>query len=115
MEESAEAVVVGGGPAGLAAATWLARYRRSVVVLDSGEYRNRSVERVQGYLGSDPISPDELRGRAREQLRRYERVRMIETRATAASRPEDRFRVTTQHGEVVGRRLIIATGVEDEF
>ena len=37
-----DAVVVGGGPAGLAAASWLGRYRRSVVVMDSGDYRNAS-------------------------------------------------------------------------
>ena len=35
-----DVVVVGGGPSGLAAASWLGRYRRSVVVLDSQEYRS---------------------------------------------------------------------------
>ena len=43
------------------------------------------VERVHGYLGSDPVSPAELRERAREQLRHYERVRIIEDRATGVS------------------------------
>ncbi len=46
-----DAVVVGGGAAGLAAALWLARYRRSVVVLDSGDYRAAKVEASYGYLG----------------------------------------------------------------
>ena len=46
-----DVVVVGGGPSGLAAASWLGRYRRSVVVLDSREYRSGMVDRSHGYLG----------------------------------------------------------------
>ena len=55
-----DVAVVGGGPAGLSAATWAARYRRSVLIVDSGEYRNRWVHRSHGYLGNDPADPMEL-------------------------------------------------------
>ena len=58
-----DVIVVGGGPAGLAAATWLARYRRRVLVVDSGEYRNRWVTNMHGYLGWDPAEPDMLPAR----------------------------------------------------
>ena len=40
---SCEVAIVGGGPAGLAAATALARSLRSVVVVDAGEPRNLSL------------------------------------------------------------------------
>ena len=66
-----DAVVVGGGPAGLAAASWLGRYRRSVVVLDSGEYRSGMVERSHGYLGRDPQKPVDLIERGREEVLAY--------------------------------------------
>jgi len=36
------------GVAGVASALWLARYRRSVVVLDSGDYRAAKVEASHG-------------------------------------------------------------------
>ena len=52
-----DAAVIGGGPAGLSAASWLGRYRRSVVVIDSEEYRNAGVDVSHGYLGSDPVPP----------------------------------------------------------
>src|SRR5436305_15115061 len=71
-----DAVVVGGGPAGLAAATWIARHRRRVTVLDSREYRNRWVERAHGYLGLDPVRPTELVARRREALARYPSARL---------------------------------------
>jgi glycine/D-amino acid oxidase-like deaminating enzyme len=60
-----DAIVIGGGPAGLSAATWLARYRRTVLVLDSGEYRNRWADASHGYLSRDRASPAELLTRAR--------------------------------------------------
>jgi thioredoxin reductase len=111
-----DAVVVGGGPAGLSAATWLARYRRSVVVLDSGEYRNRWVHRSHGYLGADPQDPMRLLQRARDELGRYETVQVRPHRATAAGRDgSGRFVVSTEGGELVALRLVLATGVVDAF
>jgi thioredoxin reductase len=111
-----DAVVVGGGPAGLSAATWLARYRRSVVVLDSGEYRNRWVARSHGYLGADPQDPMRLLEQAREDLARYDRVAVRRARATGVRRDGDgRFVVTTDGGNLVALRLVLATGVVDQF
>ncbi len=68
-----DAVVVGGGAAGLAAACWLARFRRSVVVVDSGDYRAASVERSHGYLGRDPQRPMDLLADGRRELPAYPR------------------------------------------
>ena len=111
-----DAVVVGGGPAGLSAAIWLGRYRRSVVVLDSGEYRNRWVEHSHGYLGADPGDPMRLLERAREDLARYETVTVRRARATAVRRDDaGRFVVTADGGELVALRLVLATGIVDQF
>lgn len=56
-----DAIVVGGGPAGLSAALWLGRYRRKVVVLDSGKPRNDPTWAVHGYPGIIDPPPHELR------------------------------------------------------
>jgi thioredoxin reductase len=109
-------VVVGGGPAGLSAATWAARYRRSVLVVDSREYRNRWVESAHGYLGSDPSNPMALLERARSDLARYPEVSFCEGLATDARREADgRFVVTVDGADYPGLRLILAMGVVDEF
>jgi thioredoxin reductase len=114
-----DVAVVGGGPAGLSAATWAARYRRSVLVVDSGEYRNRWVHRSHGYLGNDPADPMELLRRGRDDLARYPEVTFCEGRASSARRnPDGHFVLTI--GDDTGEehaalRLVLATGVVDEF
>ena len=112
-----DAVVVGGGPAGLAAATWIARYRRSVALLDGGEPRNRWVEEAHGYLGEDPVHPGRLSERARRQLLRYPEAELCAGQATEVSRHGDGlFEVRTDDELVLrSRRLVLATGVRDQF
>ncbi len=113
-----DAVVIGGGPAGLSAATWLARYRRGVLVLDSTEYRNRHVEESHGYLGEDPIRPAPLLARAREQLRAYPGTDVLEARAHSVLRQTDGTFTLQLEGEEVplrARRVVLATGVQDRF
>ena len=110
-----DVVVVGGGPAGLAAATWLGRYRRATLLLDSGEYRNASVEVAHGYLGCDPVSPADLRAAAIDQLRAYGSVTRREGRARTATGSIDDFVVGTDAGDVRARRIVLSTGVRDAF
>lgn len=111
-----DVLVVGGGPAGLSAATWAARYRRSVLVVDSGEYRNRWVDRSHGYLGCDPADPMALLAQGRADLARYPEVTFLRGTATAATRRADgQFVVTVDGEDQVALRLILAMGVVDTF
>jgi thioredoxin reductase len=56
-----DALIVGGGPAGLSAGLWLARYRRRVRILDSERPRNEPTWAVHGYPGLVDPGPHELR------------------------------------------------------
>lgn len=117
MTTPADVCVVGAGPAGLAAATWLGRYRRDTLVLDSAEQRNRWVEQSHGYLGSDPITPAALLDRARTDLTQYATVRLQHRKAVSAQCSTDGlFSLSLANSdEVHARRVVFATGVEDEF
>jgi len=61
-------VVVGGGAAGLNAALVLAQAQRSVLVIETGENRNRSAQHLHGYLASDGLDPAVLLARGREEV-----------------------------------------------
>jgi thioredoxin reductase len=107
--------VCGGGPAGLAAALWLGRYRRKTLVLDTEEHRNRKAEHAHGYLGSDGCSPGDFLDAARSDAVKYDTVRIVSERAVSARREGNGFIVATDKGEHRAQRLFLATGVEDEF
>src|SRR5690606_2237999 len=68
---SDDVVVIGGGAAGLSGALTLARARRSVLVIDSGEARNAPAEGVHNYLGREGAPPAELYASGREEVERY--------------------------------------------
>src|SRR5690349_3247373 len=113
---SYDVIVIGGSFAGLSAALQLARARRRVLVLDSGQPRNRFAEFSHGLFGHDGQTPSALLVEARSQLLSYGTVSFTEGLATDLAKTDDGFGVTVAGGTVhTAARLILATGVRDEL
>ncbi len=115
-----DAVVVGGGPAGLSAALTLGRAGRPVVVFDTGEGRNARAAHAHGYLTRDGISPGELRRKGREEAEAYGvvfREERVEDAEALDLRTAGRgFRLTVAGGDTLTTRiLVLATGVVDDL
>lgn len=111
-----DALVVGGGAAGLSAATWLGRYQRPTLVVDAGQHRNRFTKQVHGLLGRDPIGPQRLMAESRAGLVQYERVVIHDGAVAAVDRTEDgRFLATVDGREITAGRVVLATGVHDRL
>lgn len=113
MTQEPDVIVIGGGPAGLAGAVWLARYRLRAILIDDENPRNAATWAVHGYLGLADVPPLELRRIGREQARNAGAV--LETGTVAAVEGErDRFLVRLADGRTFGaRRLLFATGLRD--
>ena len=108
-----DAIIIGGGPAGLQAALTFARVHRRVVVLDSGEYRNATVEHAHNLIGHDGAAPAALRARAREELAAYDTVELLAADARSVTRDGGLMSVDTSVGVFTSRAVVLATGIRD--
>lgn len=110
-----DVVVIGGSFAGLAAATYLARARRSVCVIDERKPRNRFAEASHGFLGSDGSDPMAILAKARDQLAAYPTVRMVEARASAAHSQPSGFDIFVGDEVISASKAILAFGLRDDL
>jgi thioredoxin reductase len=110
--EPYDVVVIGGGPAGLAAALVLGRARRRVAVVDGGRPRNAPAAHMHGFLSRDGMSPADLLAAGRDEAAAYG-VELVSGNVVSI---EPGFSVALTDGEPLqARRLLIATGATDEL
>lgn len=110
-----DAIVVGGGPAGLSGATVLGRFRRSVVVVDAGRLRNAAAAHSQGFFTRDGTSPGDLAAAGRAEAVSYG-AKILDDTVTEVERVASGFLAHTASGRAVrGRRLLVTTGLVDDL
>lgn len=112
-EQRYEAIVIGGGPAGLAAALWLARYRRKVRLFDAQDPRNKETWAVHGYFGIGDPPPLELRRIGRQQAVDAGAELEAAVVKTVAGEKDDFLVTLADDREFRARRLVFATGLKD--
>ncbi|PHH68569.1 hypothetical protein CDD80_7427 [Ophiocordyceps camponoti-rufipedis] len=119
-----EAVIVGGGPSGLSAASGLARVRRNILVLDSGEYRNQATRHMHDVLGFDGVEPAYYRYQGRQQILEYSTVTMRNgtvTKIQTIKTPDYTYFCvvyTSPAGETVNTtagKIVLGTGLRDKL
>ncbi|MFJ5289509.1 NAD(P)/FAD-dependent oxidoreductase [Streptomyces sp. NPDC088348] len=111
-----DVVIIGGGPAGLAAAVTLGRARRDVLVIDAGTPRNAPATQVHSYLGREGVNPRELLAIGRSEVEQYGGTIRDATVIGVERVSETGLRVTLADETTVdARRVLVATGVADEL
>ncbi len=114
MEKLIDVGIIGGGPAGLSAALVLGRARKSVVVIDEGQPRNRVTRETHGFLTRDGVTPSEFRRIAKEQINSYPSVQFVEEAAVSVSGTDGDFQITTSQAKGYRfKKLLFAVGMKD--
>ena len=108
-----DCLVIGGGPAGLTAAIYLARFHMDILVVDEGKSRASWIPCTRNVSGfPDGIEGNELLRRMREQACKYG-AKIVTEFVTKLERDEETglFTATWGSGSATARTVLLATGV----
>lgn len=112
--ETLDCLIIGGGPAGLTGAIYLARYRRNILVVDDGASRAALIPESHNYPGFRGIGGPALLTRLKDQAREYG-MELREGRVTALRRDScGAFAATVGAGAISARSILLATGLVDD-
>lgn len=108
-----DSIIVGGGPAGTTAAIYLARYNRSVLILDKKQGRSTYPQINENYLGfPQGIHAKKLRALGHKQAKRFgTEIRLADVQSI--NRTASVFLVRTRSQLYQSKSIILATGVTD--
>jgi thioredoxin reductase (NADPH) len=110
---SYDAIIVGAGPAGLTAATYLARFRRKVLVLDGGAPRASWIPESHNTPGfPQGVGGVALLSRMRVQALRYGAV-IAERRADKLDKTAGGYAVWVEGEAIAASFVLLATGIVD--
>jgi thioredoxin reductase len=109
-----DAIIIGGGPAGLNAAVVLGRCRRTVLLFDTGKQRNRLSNGMRNYLTRDDILPSAFLKIANTEIRKYGVTAYHSEIIHAEKLRTGIFHVRDKRGvSYYSKKLLIATGLQD--
>ncbi|MBO9602804.1 MAG: NAD(P)/FAD-dependent oxidoreductase [Novosphingobium sp.] len=106
-----DCAIVGGGPAGLTAAVYLARFHLSVIVIDSGKSRAGIIPLTRNHAGfPDGISGPVLLARMRRHAVKSG-AKLVDGRVEVLKRTGEGFSALVDGETQLARAVLIATGV----
>jgi thioredoxin reductase (NADPH) len=111
MDTPLDCLVVGGGPAGLTAAIYLARFHLDVLVVDGGKSRAAIIPCTRNHAGfPDGIEGKDLISRMKRQACEYG-AKIVDGFVTRIDCIDDGFTADWGSGEVAAKTVLLATGV----
>lgn len=115
MSRTIDVAVIGGGPAGLTAAIYLARFRRKVVVIDRGGSRAAMIPRSHNHAGyPDGIPGKELLALMQTQALQFG-AEVLSGDVAQIAADGDSWRLTGDGFELSANAVLFATGVDNRY
>jgi thioredoxin reductase (NADPH) len=108
-----DCIIIGGGPAGLTAATYLGRFRRTTLLVDAGQSRARVIPKTRNYPGfANGVSGEDLLEGLRAQALKYG-AQIVSDRVSALANEGEHFAAVINGRCVRAMRVLLATGLKD--
>jgi thioredoxin reductase len=107
-------IVIGGGVAGLQAATFTAKAGEKTTVLDTDESLVQNTSNIQNLIGHDSIGGHELLRRGRDKVEEFG-GEILNEKVTDVDRTDDGFKVITEDGEHEADYIILATAGTHDY
>jgi thioredoxin reductase (NADPH) len=107
-----DCLIVGAGPAGLTAATYLGRYRRSVALFDAGPSRAALIPETHNHPAFSGISGEALLARLRSQTEEYG-ASIFPDAVVGLQKGDGCFTGRTSGEEFRARRVLLCSGIRD--
>lgn len=113
VDPELDCIVVGAGPAGLTAAIYLGRFRRRVLVIESGDSRAAWIPRSHNHPGfPGGVRGPTLLSRMRRQAEQYG-AEIMRGRVESLAARDGGFHLVAEGKALRARTVILATGVRD--
>jgi thioredoxin reductase (NADPH) len=114
-QSGVDCLIIGGGPAGLTAAIYLARFRREILLVDDAQSRAELIPSSHNYPGYRGISGRDLLHALRSQAAQYDIAHENQTVTDLNRKPDGTFAAGLKSGRTVfARRVLLATGIVDQ-
>lgn len=109
-----DVIIIGGSYSGLSAGMSLGRSLRNVLIIDNGAPCNKQTPHSHNFLTQDGKTPKEIGRIAREQVEKYNTVKLYDGKVVQTQKVSDGFEVEISSGEKFkAKKLVIATGIRD--
>lgn len=110
-----DVAVIGGGPAGMAAALVAGRGKKQVVLFDEEMPRNRVTHESHAYLTRDGVTPAQFRAAGRKDLEKYPTITVKKKRVTSVEKVQSGYfsLKIDAHKTVEAKRVILTTGLRE--
>jgi len=114
--EIVDVLVIGGGAAGLSAATTLYRHQHDIRIFDDERPRNSWNTLTHALPTWEGERPSKIRQKSRKELEKTGLVEFISSRVSSIRQDNNTFRVVTSDGiEWAGRKVLLSMGADFQF
>lgn len=116
METDFDALIIGGGPAGLSAGLALGRMSRTALICDDGRPRNAPSAHMNNFPSRDGVHPAEFRNETRKDIEKYKTIKFYTGAVLSVEKAEGVFIANLSSGvRYRFKKVILADGIQDRL